>query len=174
MDSDVGEMERKPSETTEPNFFSVTHFLPVLCTGANYEREILPTSRSLSIIRDRNKLMCKMTTPSSQRKLIIIRAFLLCQKKKGYVNHASHDGYHTVFPWILQSQDLLWLRNSPLNFQQVLWQDLKSAHDFYQLPNVLVYCSIQHLTTFLLSLVKEPFYVCDLISLYLHVLNENY
>lgn len=45
MDSDVGEMERKPTETTEPNFFSVTHFLPVLCTVANYGREILPTSK---------------------------------------------------------------------------------------------------------------------------------
>lgn len=82
MASDAGEMERKPSETTEPDFFSVTHLFPVLCTGASYGREILPTSRSLSIIRDRNKLMRKMKTPSSLRKLIIIRAFLLCQKEK--------------------------------------------------------------------------------------------
>lgn len=71
-----------------------------------------------------------------------------------------------LFPWILQSQDLLWLRNSPPNFQQVLWQDLKSAHDFYQPPNMLVCCSTQHLTTFLVSLVKEIFHLCDLVSLY--------
>lgn len=54
-----------------------------------------------------------------------------------------------------------------LNFQQVLWQDLKSAHNFYQLPNVLVYCSIQHLTPFLLSLVKETFHVYGFISVHL-------
>lgn len=82
MAFDVGETGRKPSETSEADLFSAMHFFPVLCTGANYGREILPTSRSLSIICDRNKLMCKMTIPSSQRKLIIIRAFLQCQKEK--------------------------------------------------------------------------------------------
>ena len=79
---DVGEMEGKHTKITAPDFLSGTHFFPVLCTSASYGRETLPASRSLSIIRGRNKGMGKMTTPSSQRKSLIVRALLLCQKEK--------------------------------------------------------------------------------------------
>lgn len=61
VDFDVGETERKPSETSEPDFLRHA-FL-----SCPMYREELPASRNLRIICDRNKLMCKMTTPSSQR-----------------------------------------------------------------------------------------------------------
>lgn len=73
-----GNLVRLLNLTSSQSPISFLSYVQLPTMGGKYCQ--LP--RSLSIIRDRNKLMCKMTTPSSQRKLIIIRAFLLCQKKK--------------------------------------------------------------------------------------------
>jgi len=62
---DVGEMAGKHTKTTAPEFFSGTHFFPVLCTSTSYGRETLPASESLSIIQDRKNVMGKMTSPRS-------------------------------------------------------------------------------------------------------------
>lgn len=75
-------MGGKHTKNNACDFFSGTHFFPVLCTSTSYGRETLPASKSLSTIHDRSKVMGKMTNPSSQRKSLIVRVLLLCQEKK--------------------------------------------------------------------------------------------